>query len=168
MEIKLPPKTVYIDKIVSGEICVIRVPKIDIKVGDFIDARIPDLTDQKVLKFCVKNIVQISLNSITVEEAEAEGYCSPDFCPIKEICQNMELRLDSEFIFDTLANTVDISKNEIFRALDLKVIDECQNCFLKKNPKELFCSFWNSFYGDSNGQDISKIEFEVLSRDRLS
>jgi len=47
--------------------------------------------------------------------------------------------------------------------LDSKLAEACQVCILRKDAKDLFLSWWNSFYGIREVGDIMKIEFEVLS-----
>ena len=160
MEIKLPPYTAYLDKIVSGRITVIRVPLMPVKPGYHIKAIVPG-SSSGFLLLGVNSITHVPLTSITVEEADAEGFCLPDFCPTMDICRNIERRLEGESQSETLSA---LGSNIIERQLDRKLINGCKDCIIKRDARALFLDWWQATYQSLDINPITKIEFEVLSK----
>jgi hypothetical protein len=82
MEIRLPSLRKYIDAIFKGNITIIRIPNAAIKTGDILIAKAPGFYSGNS-RLAVKEVQHLLLHSITVEEAEREGYIVPDFVLLK-------------------------------------------------------------------------------------
>lgn len=164
MEIQLPASKEYVKKIIVKEITTIRLPKGNYAVGDTITAFVESPSKGKIgLK--ITSIAYTTLNSVTVQEAEAEGFSSPDFCPQKAICSSIERRLDFEdYAFIHNGKEI-VSKDKPKREMDLldKVALGCQSCVIKKDPKDLFLGYWKSTYkAPGENPVIAKVAFEII------
>jgi hypothetical protein len=164
MEIKLPPYKAFVDSILNGSITVLRVPRKTIKVRDVILVNTPGPTSEAV-KIRVKNIEYPLLFSITVKEAEREGYVVPDFCLMNTICRSIESRIDLEaLVFDQSGDTpVSRTREDFEKELYKRVKSGCPACLIKKEAKDLFLSYWRTAYHDMENKEITKITFEVVT-----
>jgi hypothetical protein len=162
MEIILPPSQGYIEKIMTGEITRIRLPRTDIHAGDVITASI-NKSDTGKINLTVTRVETLPLYAISPEEAEKEGFTSQDFCSLQHICGNIEIRMDFEdHVFSREQGTSRL-RNREEREKDLyrKLKEGCRNCVIKKDPKDLFLSWWKSAYNrNQDNPDITKITFE--------
>lgn len=165
MDNKLPPSKVFVENIVAGNISVLRLPKGTIRPGDIITAKAPGIY-QGTLRLGVKNVEYPLLHSITVEEAEQEGYHVPDFCPTKNLCENIESRIDFEsLVFDQGGDTpVNRSREDVDTELYERLKAGCSTCVIKKDAKDLFLSWWKTAYHETENKEIAKVTFEVISR----
>jgi hypothetical protein len=164
MEIRLPSLREYIDAIFTGNITVLRIPNAAIKTGDILIAKAPGFHSGN-FRLAVKEVQHSLLHSITVEEAEREGYIVPDFCPSKNLCENIESRIDLESLALDQTGDIPISRSmdDINKELYERTKKGCVNCALRLDSKDLFLSYWKSTYNDTENREIIKISFEVLS-----
>jgi hypothetical protein len=165
MEIKLPPVQAFTDKILAGNITILRIPMAAIKTGDVISAKAPGVHPGNI-RIGVIAVEHPLLHSITVAEAEQEGYIVPDFCPSNTICGNIEARIDFEsLLFDKKEDIpVSRSKEDFEKELNDRLKAGCSTCLLKKDSKDLFLSYWKKTYNENENEEVVKITFEVISR----
>jgi hypothetical protein len=164
MEITLPPYQAFTDGILEGSITVLRIPaREDLKAGDTVIIRTAGIPDEAV-SIRIKHIEYPLLYSITVDEAEREGYVAPDFCPSKDLCGSIESRTDFEsLVFDQSGDTpVSRGREEFEKELYERVKSGCPSCLIKKDAKDLFLSCWGRAYHDMENREVSKITFEVI------
>jgi hypothetical protein len=163
MEISLPPYKAYFNSLLDGSITVLRFPKIDVKVGEIINAKAPK-SHFEGLKLRIVNFEHPLLCGITVEEAKQEGYAAPDFCSMKTICGSIESRLDFESLaFDQSGDMpANRSKTEFDQELYERVKSGCRSCLLKKDEKDLFLEHWSKVYHDMENKEITKITVKVV------
>jgi uncharacterized protein YqfB (UPF0267 family) len=160
MEIQLPEVQSYLEKIMSGSITDIRLPKIEIKTGEVFTAFFPS-GDNSVVKLKVLSSETVPLEAITAEEAEKESFTVPDFCASQFLCGNIETRLDFEDYAFKYENGVPLARTQEEREILLreKVKKLCPSCLTKKNAKDLFLNYWKSKTVDRN---MTKISFEIV------
>jgi hypothetical protein len=165
MEIKLPPVKTFVDNILAGNMTILRIPKAAIKIGDVILAKAPGIYPGNI-RIGIIAVEHPLLHSITVTEAEQEGYTVPDFCPSNNICGNIEARLDFEsLLFDQKGDIpVSRSREGFEKELDDRLKAGCSTCLLKKDSKDLFLSYWKKTYNETENKEIVKITFEVISK----
>jgi hypothetical protein len=165
MEILLPPSQGYIEKILTGKITRIRLPRTEVNVGDVITASAAK-ADKGKIPLAITRIETVPLYAISSEEAAEEGFISPDFCSSRYICGNIEVRIDFEdHVFSHEGGTLH-PRNEQERENDAyrKLKEGCQSCVIKKDPKDLFLSWWKSTYAlKVDNPEITKITFEIAS-----
>jgi hypothetical protein len=165
MEITLPPSKGYIEKILAGEITRIRLPRMELDVGDVITLS-AEKADKGKINLAITRIETVPLYAISPEEAAEEGFISPDFCSSRYICGNIEVRIDFEdHVFSREGGTLHPrSEQERENDLYLKLKEGCKTCVIKKSPKDLFLSWWKSAYSiKGDNPEIAKITFEPAS-----
>jgi uncharacterized protein YqfB (UPF0267 family) len=161
MEIHLPEIQSYLDNIKTGSITRIRVPRMEIKMGDVLTAFSPAGNGNAIhLKVLASETVP--LDAITAEEAEQEGFAAPDFCSSQFLCGNIETRLDFEDYAFKHENGVPLMRSPAEREEHLreKVQRLCPSCVTRKNAKEQFLNYWKSKAATGN---MTKIRFKVVT-----
>lgn len=163
MEIKLPQNKKFIDKLLNGQITTIRLPKKDYKTGDILSLKI-QRENPGSAKIGIKNVEYTMLHSITIEESEQEGFCIPELCPSLSICESIETRIDFDSLVFGQENGIKISRSreEIENELYNRIIKVCSSCLMKKDAKDLFLAYWKSTYGNTDNQEIAKMQVEVI------
>jgi uncharacterized protein YqfB (UPF0267 family) len=161
MEIQLPEVQSYFEKIKSGSITDIRLPEMEIETGEILTA-FSHAGDDCSIKLKVLSSETVSLEAITAEEAEKEGFAVPDFCASQFLCGNIETRLDFEDYVFKYENGVPVARTEEEREEHLweKVQRLCPSCITKKNAKDLFLNYWKQKAIEGS---MTKINFEVLN-----
>jgi hypothetical protein len=128
-------------------------------------------SDKGKINLVITRIETVPLYAISPEEAEQEGFISPDFCSSRHICGNIEVRMDFEdHVFSNEQGTPH-PRSEQERENDLyrKLKEGCRTCVIKKAPKDLFLSWWKSAYSiNQDNPEITKITFEIASRKPLT
>jgi hypothetical protein len=165
MEIKLPPVQAFTDKILAGNITILRIPMAAIETGDVISVKAPGVHPENI-RIGIIAVEHPLLHSITIKEAEQEGYTVPDFCPSSNICGNIETRLDFEsLLFDQKGDIPTSRSREDFeKELNDRLKAGCSTCLLKKDSKDLFLSYWKKTYNETENEKIVKFSFEIISR----
>jgi hypothetical protein len=102
----------------------------------------------------------VSLEAVTAEEAEREGFTVPDFCPSRFLCGNIETRLDFEAYVFKYENGAPVARSEAEREACLRerVQRICPSCLIRKNARELFLNYWKP---KMTGSEMTRIRFEV-------
>jgi hypothetical protein len=161
MEIQLPEVQSYFEKIKSGSITDIRLPEMEVEPGEVLTAFFSSGNDCSI-KLKVLSSETVSLEAVTAEEAEKEGFAVPDFCASQFLCGNIETRLDFEDYVFKYENGVPLARTqeEMEEHLREKVQRLCPSCITKKNAKDLFLSYWKSKPVEGN---MTKIRFEVMT-----
>jgi hypothetical protein len=160
MEIHLPEIQPCLDNIKNGSITEIRLPRMEIKMGDVLTAFSSSRKDNAIhLKVLTSETV--SLEAITAKEAEQEGFAAPDFCSSQFLCGNIETHLDFEAYAFNHENGVPVARSPEDREMYLmeRVRRLCPSCVTRKNAKDLFLNYWKSKSVDG---EMLKISFEVV------
>jgi hypothetical protein len=163
MEIRLPPYEAFADGVCNGSITVLRIPKVNMKVGDILTVTTSGVPSGAV-NIRIKAIEYPLLYNITAEEAMREGYTVPDFCPSKTLCGSIESRIDFESLVVDRTGSIPVSRGreEFEKELYERVQAGCPSCLIKKDAKDLFLSYWETAYRDMENREVSKITFEVV------
>jgi hypothetical protein len=165
MTLQLPKVDSYVEKVLMGETKTIRIPKGNFVPGDSITASLPGNPEKKI-RLGIRAVSPCLLHDITPAEAEKEGFTVPGFCTSKAICESVEVRLDTDsLVFDRSSGTPQSRSMEtIQKELTERVNQGCPGCLIKKDSKDLFLSYWKGAYGQDGNPEISRIEFELISR----